>query len=75
MLTLLMKTGWRYAVRKSNPVDLILYLCISTLVYCIYIPKIFMLQVDILVNNAGLALGTAGVHQNDIKVLTCMDQS
>lgn len=29
-----------------------------------------VLQVDILVNNAGLALGTAGVHQNDIQVST-----
>ena len=27
-----------------------------------------MVQVDILVNNAGLALGTAGVHQNDFTV-------
>ena len=26
------------------------------------------MQVDILVNNAGLALGTAGVHENDILV-------
>lgn len=28
-----------------------------------------MVQVDVLVNNAGLALGTAGVHQNDIQVV------
>ena len=31
---------------------------------------VYPLQVDVLVNNAGLALGTAGVHQNDIQVLT-----